>query len=102
MRIYSSFEMMLSAFVYFAFGILSVTGNYAPSPDNVVIAAPHRRTDAQAHAHGDIEYPTNEEVMADPDIRDNIINNYNRKVQLKNRLHGIIIPESKSDILVGE
>ena len=37
------------------------SGNYAPSPDNVVIAAPHRRTDIHRHAHGDTEYPTNEE-----------------------------------------
>ena len=99
---YNSMEMMLSVAVYCAFWVLSVTGNYAPSPDNVVIAAPHRRTDIHGHAHGDTEYPTNEEVFADPEIRNNFINNYNQKAQLKHRLHGIIIPESESDILIGE
>ena len=98
----NSVETMLSVVVYCVFGVLSVMGNYAPSPDNVVIAAPHRRTDIHRHAHGDTEYPTNEEVFADPEIRNNVINNYNRKVQLKHRLHAIIIPESKSDILIGE
>ena len=92
-------EMLSLVLVIGTIGLLSVGANYAPAPDNVVIAAPHRHTDTRTH--GDVEYPTNEEVFADPEVREHLVNNYNKKTHLKHRLHAIIIPESESDIVIG-
>ena len=80
--------------------LVSVGADFAPAPDNVVIAAPHKQTDTRTH--GDVEYPTNEQVLTDPEVRSHILNNYNKKAYLKQRLHAIIIPESDSDIVIGK
>ncbi len=48
-----------------------------------------------------IEYPTGEQVVADPQLRDEVIRNYNRRTRIKQRLRAVIVPETSADILIG-
>ena len=49
-----------------------------------------------------VEYPTGEEIIDDPELRNNVLNNYRQRHRIKQRLNAIIVPESTRDILIGQ